>query len=69
MWSWGRVIIASAASLAATLPAFPQAAVYDIRAELVYQAQSSLYAAQIRNVGPVIPGPVRAESISCCRRV
>jgi hypothetical protein len=48
-------------TIAAALPALAQAPTYDIRAELVYQAQSSLYVVQIRNVGPVIPGPVRAE--------
>jgi hypothetical protein len=61
MWTSGRPIIALAAVCAATVPAWPQAALYDIRAELVYQPQSSLYAVQIRNVGPTIPGPVRAE--------
>jgi hypothetical protein len=62
MWTQASAIIAFAAVIAAMPPpASAQGPVYDIRAELVYQPQGSLYAVQIRNVGPTIPGPVRTE--------
>lgn len=42
--------------------ALGQAPVYDIRAELAYHATGSgFWVVQIRNVGPTVPGPVRAE--------
>ncbi|MEX1180224.1 MAG: hypothetical protein WEB63_05355 [Cucumibacter sp.] len=41
---------------------FGQAPLYDIRAELAYYpAGSGTWVVQIRNVGPTIPGPVKAE--------
>lgn len=42
--------------------ALGQAPIYDIRAELAYHATGTgFWVVQIRNVGPTIPGPLRAE--------
>ena len=37
------------------------AQIYDIRAEFAYHPPSKVYVVQIRNVGPVIVGTIRAE--------
>jgi hypothetical protein len=56
------LIAVTAVFCLSTSAAFGQAPVYDIRAELAYHPTGTgFWVVQIRNVGPTIPGPVRAE--------
>src|SRR5205814_6937756 len=57
---WVALVMAAAATVFAA-PAAAQGPGYDIRAELMFQAQASRYIVQIRNVGPTIPPLARGQ--------